>query len=70
MWSPTQPVIFQRLEEGVLQEGRLAGQGVPGVGRQLRHSRDDADDGFGGLSFRRAGLCFKMHVFADFHRQQ
>jgi hypothetical protein len=60
---------FQRVEEGVPHEGRIAGQGVPGVGRQLRNPCDDADDCFCGFGFRRGGLCFKMHVLASFHRK-
>ena len=43
---------FQRVQKGVLQKRRIAGQGVPGVGGQLRNARNDADDGFrhrGGL---------------------
>ncbi len=60
---------FQRMQKGVLHEGRIAGQGVPGVGRQVGHSCHDADDCFCGFGFRRGGLCFKMHVLASFHRK-
>jgi hypothetical protein len=54
---------FQRVQKSVAQEGGIASQCVPRLGRQLRNTRNDADDGF-----RRGGVCFKMRVLASFHQ--
>src|SRR5574340_1188711 len=58
---------FQGVEEGVLQEGRIARERIPGIGGQVGHARHHANQRVRG--FRIGGLCFKMHVLASVHQK-